>query len=306
MSINALPIKRFKDNSMWLLAIFAGLVAINVGLCLKADDGSLIGSSILYWAAVASMVWSRKEALNLRSGFYGTLLGLLLMSLVLVKSAFMQGYDPFLRVLPFLSMMALGFLASGFTGIRQFWKELSILLFLTPPPSLLERVVDTSAVTAKFSTALLWYAGFQVARDGKFILVPNGGVEVYSGCSGVDNMLHLFGLAIVFIAIFPTTKAQKWMIPMVSLGIAFAVNGVRVSIMAALSEPVNKAMFDYWHKGDGSLLFSMISVVLLGAYCFFLPLPESTASASSSSVALDNKSISDDSSSESCHKRTSG
>lgn len=304
MSINALPIKRFKDNSMWLLAIFAGLVAINVSLGLKADDGSLIGSSILYWAAVTSMIWSRKEALNLRSGFYGTLLGLLLMSLVLVKSAFMQGYDPFLRVSPFLSMLALGLLASGLIGIRQFWKELSILLFLTPPPSLLERVVDTSAITAKFSTALLWYAGFQVARDGKFILIPGGGVEVYSGCSGVDNMLHLFGLAIVFIAIFPTTKAQKWMVPIVSLCTAFAVNGVRVSIMAALSEPANKAMFDYWHKGDGSLLFSMISVVLLGAYCFFFSSPKRIASADSASAVLEDESILDSSSDDPCHERT--
>ncbi|MEN8444602.1 MAG: cyanoexosortase A, partial [Cyanobacteria bacterium J06555_13] len=274
MSSSTLPTRFFRDSSVWLLASFTGLAAIHLSLASKANDGSLLSSSIVYWIAIASMLWSKKKKLSFKSSFFGGGLGILILSLVLVKSSFMQGYDPFLRILPLFSMIGLGLLASGVTGLGQFWKELSILSFLTPPPSVLEQVINTSPVTAKFSTALLWYAGFPVTRENQFILIPNGGVEVYSGCSGVDTMLHLLGLSAVFVALFPTSKLQKLVLPLLAIGIAFVVNGVRVSLMAALSEPTNKAMFEYWHKGDGSLLFSMISVVLLATYCYFISMPE--------------------------------
>ncbi|MEO0516621.1 MAG: cyanoexosortase A [Cyanobacteria bacterium P01_A01_bin.116] len=274
MSSSTLSAGFSRDNSIWLLASFTGLAAIHLSLASKANDGSLLSSSLVYWIAIASMLWSRKKTLSFRSGLSGILAGILILSLVLVKSAFMQGYDPFLRILPFLSMTGLGLLASGLTGLSQFWKELSILSFLTPPPSLLEQVINTSPVTAKFSTALLWYTGFPVTREGQYILIPNGGVEVYSGCSGVDNMLHLLGLSAVFIALFPTSKFQKLVLPLLAIVIAFVVNGIRVGVMAVLSEPTNKALFDYWHKGDGSLLFSMVSVVLLATYCYFISVPE--------------------------------
>ncbi|MEO1395128.1 MAG: cyanoexosortase A [Cyanobacteria bacterium J06634_5] len=274
MSSSTLPTRFFRDSSVWLLASFTGLAAIHLSLASKANDGSLLSSSIVYWIAIASMLWSKKKTLSFKSSFFGGGLGILILSLVLVKSSFMQGYDPFLRILPLFSMIGLGLLASGVTGLGQFWKELSILSFLTPPPSVLEQVINTSPVTAKFSTALLWYAGFPVTRENQFILIPNGGVEVYSGCSGVDTMLHLLGLSAVFVALFPTSKLQKLVLPLLAIGIAFVVNGVRVSLMAALSEPTNKAMFEYWHKGDGSLLFSMISVVLLATYCYFISMPE--------------------------------
>ncbi|MEN8443793.1 MAG: cyanoexosortase A [Cyanobacteria bacterium J06555_13] len=254
----------------WLLGIFSGLFFIYANLISRASYDSLIGTGLLYWIAISSMLWSRRETLNLQSGVFGTAIGATLLALILIKSAFMQGYDPFLRVYPFLSVLGLGLLASGALGVRQFWQELGIFAFLIPPPSLLEKVVDTTMATAKFSTALLWYGGFDVVRDGPFILIPNGGVEVYSGCSGVDTIFHMLGLSVIFLAMFPTSRLQKVIIPVIAVVLAFIVNGARVSVMAMLSEPKNKVAFEYWHTGDGSLLFSMFAVVLLCVCCFFI------------------------------------
>lgn len=264
------PKQTFKSQFFWLVGIFSGLFAIYMVLVSRASYDSLIGTGFLYWVAIGSMIWSRQKQLNLHSGIFGTLIGASVVALILVKSTFIQGYDPFLRVFPFLSVLGLGFLASGIFGIRQFWKELAILAFLIPSPSMLERVVDTTMVTAKFSHALLWYTGFDVIRDGLFILIPNGGVEVYSGCSGVDTMFHMLGLSVIFLAMFPTSRRQKFILPAVAVSLAFIVNGIRVGVMALLSEPSNKVAFEYWHKGDGSLLFSMFAVALLCIYCFFL------------------------------------
>ncbi|MEM6598360.1 MAG: cyanoexosortase A [Cyanobacteria bacterium P01_C01_bin.69] len=263
-----------RNDSTWLFATFSGLIAIHLSLTWQADDGSLLGSAFVYWVAVFSMVWTKKGTIKLNSSVVGMFSGAFLLSLTLVKSAHIQGYDPFLRLLPLASMLGISLIAVGFSGIKQFRKEVAILLFLVPPPSLLERLIDTSPVTAKFSTALLWYTGFDVVREGNFIFIPNGGVEVYSGCSGIDSMLHLLGLSVVFVAIFPTKKVQKLILPIFSIVIAFATNGIRVGLMALLSEPVNRVAFEYWHKGDGSLLFSIISVALLAAYCFFIAVPK--------------------------------
>ena len=280
---SCLPTQWFGNSSVWLLAIFSGLFLIHTNLVLKANDGSLAGSSLLYWIAIGSMIWSRRRRLKLESYALGTFLGSLLLSIVLIKSAFIQGYDPFLRVLPFLATLATGILASGIRGLHQFWKELTIFAFLAPPPGVLEKIIDTSAITAKFSTAMLWYSGFDVNRQGTFIFIPKGGVEVYSGCSGVDTMLHLLGLSIVFLAMFPTPRKQQFVLPIISLIIAFVINAIRVAVMAILSEPINKSAFEYWHKGDGSLLFSMFAVIVLGIYCFFILKPDDSTPESISS-----------------------
>ena len=48
---------------------------------------------------------------------------------------------------------------------------------------------------------------------------------------------------------------------------AFFVNAARVALMAAIVS--NKAVFDYWHFGQGSLIFSVIAVGILGLFCWF-------------------------------------
>lgn len=258
------------EPSLWLLGIASGLIAIHLNLVSQANDGSLMASSLLYWFAIAFLIWSRRETLNLESSPLASIVGMMVLALVLLKSAFISGYDPFLRVSPLLTGLGLGLLASGFKGLGQYWKELAILAFLAPPPSALSEIFDTSPITARFSTLLLWYSGWDVVRQGVYIILPFGAVEVYSGCSGIDTMLHLLGLAMLFMVMFPTDRIQKVLLPIVAILIAFVVNGIRVAIMALLSAPASKSAFEYWHKGNGSLLFSMVAVLLLGIYCFFI------------------------------------
>jgi exosortase/archaeosortase family protein len=55
-----------------------------------------------------------------------------------------------------------------------------------------------------------------------------------------------------------------------SVAIAFVVNGFRVAIMALFANAQDEEGLHYWHVGEGSLIFMMISVGLLGLLCWFL------------------------------------
>lgn len=256
---------------MLLTGLLVTLSLIHLSLVLKGNEGSLFGTSVLYWAAIFAMVWSRRSTLKYsKNSVLAVMLGGSLLGLVLLKSSSMQGFDPFLRISPFLSGVGVALVASGFRGVRQYWRELIILGFLIPPPALLAEVIDTSLVTAQMTTLMLWYSGFDVLRDGVFILIAQGGVEVYPGCSGLETMFQLLGLAVLFLFYVETPRIQKVLLPVVAISIAFVMNAIRVGIMVVLSTPETPQAFEYWHKGDGSLVFSLISVVLLGCYCLFI------------------------------------
>ena len=259
-----------KSSKFWFLGIATTLIAIHLTLLSRANDDSLLGTCILFWLAVSSIVWSKQTGLNLNSDLSSSLGGLLVIALVLGKSALVFQYDYFLRFSPLLSALGVALLASGYKGLKQYWQELMILCFLIPSPGAIALLIDISAYTAQFATTILWYLGFDVVRQGVFIHLATGSVEVYPGCSGIESMLQMLGLAVLFLVMYPTTKQEKIFVPMLAVLTAFIVNGFRVALMTVLAASSHPQSLNYWHKGDGSLIFSAISVAILGLYCLFL------------------------------------
>lgn len=270
MKNTATVLVNFNNIQFWLLGIATGLITIHLTLTSRANDASLLGTSTLFWIAVSSIVWQKRDTLSLESRVSSSVWGLLIVAFVLLKSISVSGYDPFLRLFPLISTFGVALLASGFKGLKQYWQEFLIFCFLVPSPGTLALLIDISTLTAKFATAILWYMGFEVYRKGVFVSFPTGGIEVYPGCSGIENMLHLLGLAVIFLMMFPTKRLEKILLPVVAILIAFVVNGVRVAILAIFAASANPQGLEYWHKGDGSLIFSMIAVGILGLFCFFL------------------------------------
>jgi cyanoexosortase A len=263
-----------KESKFWLLSTGAGLIAIHLTLTWKYGNSDLLVTSIMFWLVVVHLLGEKQDTLNLESSLVSNLFGLSLMAWALLRNALLPNDQLFLRLFPFIFALALGLLASGARGLKQYWQELLLLGFLAIPAGLVSRITNLSTLTAKLATSLLWYLGFPVTRSGTYITLPTGSVEVDSGCSGVTTILQLLGLAFLFLAMFPTKGNQKHLIPLVASLIAFLVNGIRVALLARLV--ANKEIFEYWHQGQGSLIFSLISATLLGLFCYFLVLrPES-------------------------------
>ncbi|MCX7596202.1 MAG: cyanoexosortase A [Fischerella sp.] len=263
-------IKRLYSSEFWLLAIGAGLIAIHLTLAWKSKNSDLLGTSILFWSAVCFLVFEKHNNLNLESGILPSFLGLLLIGIALIKSASMTSFGGFLYVLPVIFALGLALIASGFKGLKQYGGELLALFFIALPKLLPTKLIDLTPFTAKVSAFMLWYTGFEVNRSGLNIYLPNGSVEVARGCSGIQLVAQMLGLALLFLLMFPQKRKQKIIVPIVAATLGFIVNAARVALMAFIVTKDDMNAFDYWHSGDGSLIFSTIAVLLFGLFCWFL------------------------------------
>jgi cyanoexosortase A len=247
-----------------LLVLSAAVIAINLNLIYKIGTSDRQITSLLFWATAAYLIWERQERLKFETGLGASLCGGLLLLLLLFKSS---GYseESFLIGYPFLAGIALALIASGFKGIKVFWRELVLLFFSGIPEVLMSKLTDPSPITAQFASSFLWYAGFPITQKGIYLQLPGGSVQVYSGCSGVVAMTQLLGMAVLFLTLLPLPWKwyQKLILPIAAVAIGFVVNSLRVALMAILVSQKQMAAFDYWHDGSGSLVFSVISTLLL-------------------------------------------
>jgi cyanoexosortase A len=250
----------------WLLVIGSGLASIHLTLVARSGHDEMFSTSVLYWVAVGSLIWKKRDQLELSSSIFATGCGFFLMAIVLLRSQSLSSFDSFLRVAPLLSAIALGLLASGVRGLKQYWQEFVVFGFLIPHSGVLSQVFDVSKTTAEFATALLWSAGFDVSRQGVYVSLPSGSVEVNPGCSGYGSMLQLLSIAVIFLLMFPTSRLQKWLLPIAAVLIGFVTNGIRVAIMVVLASK-DLSAFHYWHNEEGSLVFSLLSVLLFSGLC---------------------------------------
>lgn len=264
-------IKPLENTQFWFLAIAAGLIAVHVSLYLKLGGTfNQVTISLLGLAAVFTLLSEKRHTLKLESDLFSSLLGILLIAFILVRSLYINAVDSFVELAPFIGLLGLALIASGIKGLRQYWLELLLIFAFNAPIGFIAQRFDISIFTALFSNALLSYLGFPVVREGVNIILPTGAVEVYPGCSGMETITQLFRLAILFLIMFPTSVAKRFLVPFVAVVIAFVINGIRVALMAILVAKSNPEAFDYWHTGTGSQIFFLICSLLFGGFCYLI------------------------------------
>lgn len=250
------------EAKFWLACITAGVMAIHITLVGRTDSDSLFASSVLFLASVGSLLWTRRNSLKLHHNLPASAIGAILLGLVLIKSTAITG-GFFLRAYPFVAGVAIALMASGFQGLRQYWKELILLFFLGMPEVILTSLFDISPLTAHLTYWLLKLGQYDVVREGVNIYLPGGAIEVYHGCSGLQSIAQLLGFSVLFLFMLP--NAWRWWqqlsIPLLGITLAFVINGFRVALMAVLVASGDMEKFDYWHVGDGSLIFSVVAAL---------------------------------------------
>ncbi len=274
--------KPFRFSSFWLVAIAAILNTIYLIVIWRIKDTSHFGMSLIFGIAVCSLLWEKrhhfKRETTVIPGFFGGLLIALIFwrSIAIINMSFLPSFPQYLlpllplRLIPFITCLAIVLLTSGFRGLKQYWQEL-IIFFTLGIKVLIYPFVDPSPIVAKFSSLLLIYLGFDVSIQGEKIILPTGGITVLQDCSGLESMLYLFGLAIIFLFMFPLANWRKRILVLIAaILLGFAINGVRVAFLAALVASHHQKAFTYWHIEGGSLIFGGISVLAFGVFCLVL------------------------------------
>ncbi len=278
---NIASLKLLKDTRYWLLGIAAGLQAICLSLIWKADDSGHLGMSLLFLFAVGSLTWEKRDTLKFESEVVPSVVGVGLIGWVLWQSANVADGNT-MRLLSFTSALGVALLASGFKGLKQYWQELTILFFLGVPSVIASFLYDISPLTAKFSAFLLHYFGFDVASQGVFINLPNGGVEVTHECSGIDTIIYILSVSVLALVMFPIQRSKRFFVPIVAIIIGFVINGIRVAMLAIFAAS-DKAAFESWHGGQASYLYGMIGILIFGCFYWLLLQQEEKSQSSGSS-----------------------
>ncbi|MBO3458906.1 cyanoexosortase A [Aetokthonos hydrillicola Thurmond2011] len=266
---------QLKSSWFWLSAIAVGLILIQLDLTYKIlgkVDSVII--SALFWLAISYLIWNKRHTLNLQSNVFSTFCGLLIIIFILVKSQSLFWYESFfVKLSALLSFLCWSLLASGISGLKQYKQEFIILLILVSEQqiiTLISEKIDISILAAKFSTFLLWYLGFQVSRQGINVILPTGEIQIYSGCSGLNAIVLLLQLALVFILVFPINFLNKILVPLVAIFLAFIINVFRLALMVLLVASSNKEAFEFWHGQPGNEVFSTLSILAFGYFCHFI------------------------------------
>ncbi len=264
-----------EKSSIFLALLGISFCLIHLNMIERVGVLSFLGLSVVFWCAVANSIWDKRDTLQLNSDIFSSCFAIALLIPVLIKSIFLiiQSTSS-LYLFPLLASFSLALLASGFQGLGQYKREFLILLILsaiTPLNSLLSNF-DPSALTARFAGYFLWYSGFETIRQGVnlYFAGSSSGVEVYPGCSGITTMLEMLSLTLLFFLVFPSNWKTRFLLPIAAILIGFLMNSIRVALLAVIVAYHNRVGFEYWHSGEGSLLFSMMSMSLLCLVIYLL------------------------------------
>lgn len=170
----------------WLFNISVGLIALYTHSLWRLNGNfDRISLGLVFWGALLSLLWKKRYSISLKSDPLSSFIGLFLITLVLLRIPVLYKTDEVLLSILFLvSALSVGLLAVGARELKNYWWELLIVFLLALPTSTIGLLLDTysyfTIATAKFSTVLLWYLGFEVSRQGVYVVLPSGGVEVNS------------------------------------------------------------------------------------------------------------------------------
>lgn len=262
--------KSLQKIEYWLVALSGGLVLLHLTLIDKSQNENLFSTATLTWLTIGSLIWDRRKKLILESDTASTFVGMALVVLIIIRN--LTTTDSSLRLFPLIAGLGVILIASGFKSLKSYGKEiilLSLLLFLRLVTIILN-AFDLPLLTAKVSAFMLWFVGFDVVRQGVFIALPTGRVEVYGACSGVESIVLMLCIAILFFFLISISHWQKAICIAIAVVIGFMINAFRVALLAFFVDVQQPEAFDYWHSDDGSLSFAIISVFMFGLFCWFV------------------------------------
>ena len=177
-----------------------------------------------------------------------------------------SGANPWLRIFPATSALSWLLLSHGFRGFRTRWQIPFLFLFLGLPWIVIRQLFDMAIITAVTVSLVLRTLGFDAYMEAPlYVGIEATRVNVNIGCSGMEAMTYLLGLsALALLAFRPPSWLWYILVPPIAIFLAFVINIIRVTCLSLFNFHGRPDLFDSFHVGIGSQLFSGSSV---GIFC---------------------------------------
>lgn len=251
---------------VWLYAsILIGLVLQWVGP--HADENFQHGIFVPIFALY--VLWQDRKRLTAIApspSWTGLLFVVLSMALLVVGDL---GADIFLPRVSFLILLAgLIILFQGWKFFRAVLFAWALLILMIPIPALIinRLTFPLQLLVARLSAdmlGLIWV----VHREGNYIWLSSGKLDVAEACSGIRSLLTLVTLAIVYGYLMETRKWVRVLLVCMAVPIAVAANCFRVFSVGLLAQFGHKDLTEgVSHKVEGLLIFIVALIILFAVH----------------------------------------
>ncbi len=150
----------------------------------------------------------------------------------------------------------------------EFMKKISFplifLLLMIPLPIVDIIAPPIQTLSAVGSSTMSNILGIPVERDGIVLNIPTGSFEVGLPCSGLNSIISLLTIAVIYAFILEGGMLMKFTIIISSIPLALAGNIMRITSVLAVSNIYGQeTAMNYFHDVSSLLLFC---VVLTGLF----------------------------------------
>lgn len=267
----------------WLITALLVMLGSVVRACLtQTPDQALM--VLLVWGGALCCLEDRFSRLRPRPHPVGLALGLVLLVAVQWRQERLIQPQSVMMVLPLAQGLGLLLLLSPLRAWRQLPQPLLaplLILALLPAQALAQRLIpieELSRLTARLSQVLFLSFGVDATVIGNQLWLAGGGVSVAGPCSGSAMMGQLLVVGGIIALVFPLVRGRWWLpttLAVITVAPAFALvaNSFRIALLAwltASSWPQSEWWFDFFHSGQGGLVFALLAVMLFAPAYFAL------------------------------------
>ncbi len=210
-------------------------------------------------------LWRRRDAFG-REGREPDTLGLIPLALGLVAFLIAQVWQAYylssFAFVVLLSGLALYFL--GDKATRRIVFPLAFLLFMIPLPFINRLSPALESFTATTSTSLVSLLGIPASNIGSQIQLQNSSFVVGAACSGLNSVVALATLVVIFVYILEGSPRAKIILLAMAIPIAVVANIFRVSSLLVIAHLFGaEAGMTYFHDYSSPVLFLLAFALLI-------------------------------------------
>jgi exosortase len=210
-------------------------------------------------------VWRRRYALR-RDEREPSNLGLVVvgsgLALYLISQIWQEYYLSAFALILLLTGLAVYFL--GLAATRRLSFPLVFLVFMIPLPFVNRLSPVLESFTATVSTATVRLIGIPASNLGSQIELQNSSFVVGAACSGLNSVVALATLVVIFVYILEGSRLAKTILLVLSVPIAMVANLVRVSSLLIIAHVWGaEAGMKYFHDYSSFVLFLLAFALLV-------------------------------------------